>query len=252
MDAQTFRYLLLGWIALAIVLFPVQLFVTAPYGRHARQGWGPTLDNRLGWVLMEIVSPIVLLFFFLRGEVPKTAPMWVFVGLWVAHYLHRALIFPLRMRTRGKRIPLSIVLSAVFFNVVNAGTNGYYLGSLAPPYPEGWFGDPRFLLGLALFLFGAFVNLDSDNRLLRLRKPGETGYRIPQGGLFRWVSCPNHLGEILEWAGFAILCWNLPALAFAVWTAANLTPRALSHHRWYREKFPNYPPERKALIPKVL
>ena len=30
----------LAWIAVAILLFPVQLFVTAPYGRHARTDWG--------------------------------------------------------------------------------------------------------------------------------------------------------------------------------------------------------------------
>jgi hypothetical protein len=79
-----------------------------------------------------------------------------------------------------------------------------------------------------------------------------TEYAIPRGSLFECVSCPNHLGEIVEWFGFALMCWNLPALSFAIWTAANLIPRALSHHRWYAEKFANYPKERKALIPFVM
>ena len=57
------------------------------------------------------------------------------------------------------------------------------------------------------------------------------------------------MGEIIEWSGFALMCWNLPALSFAVWTAANLIPRALSHHAWYRRTFPDYPPGRKAVIP---
>jgi hypothetical protein len=34
-----------------------------------------------------------------------------------------------------------------------------------------------------------------------------------------------------------------------VWTAANLVPRAVANHRWYREKFSEYPARRKALIP---
>ncbi|MDH5284165.1 MAG: 3-oxo-5-alpha-steroid 4-dehydrogenase, partial [Gemmatimonadota bacterium] len=34
-------------------------------------------------------------------------------------------------------------------------------------------------------------------------------------------------------------------------TVANLAPRAWSHHRWYLEKFPDYPPDRKALIPHL-
>ena len=45
---------------------------------------------------------------------------------------------------------------------------------------------------------------------------------------------------------------ELPALAFALWTAANLIPRALWRHRWYRRTFPDYPPSRRAVIPGVL
>jgi len=80
---------------------------------------------------------------------------------------------------------------------------------------------------------------------------GETGYKIPHGGLFERVSCPNYLGEIIEWSGWALATWCLPGLSFAVWTFANLAPRARAHHRWYRAKFPEYPEERKALIPGV-
>lgn len=29
----------------------------------------------------------------------------------------------------------------------------------------------------------------------------EQGYSIPMGGLFRWVSCPHYLGEIIIYAG---------------------------------------------------
>jgi hypothetical protein len=57
---------------------------------------------------------------------------------------------------------------------------------------------------------------------------------------------------MLEWTGFAVASWSLPGLAFALYTAANLAPRALSHHRWYQEKFPDYPRERRALIPFVV
>ena len=66
------------------------------------------------------------------------------------------------------------------------------------------------------------------------------------------MSCPNYLGEIVEWIGWAILTWSLAGASFAVWTAANLAPRALSNHRWYREQFTDYPPARRALIPFVL
>jgi 3-oxo-5-alpha-steroid 4-dehydrogenase 1 len=35
-------------------------------------------------------------------------------------------------------------------------------------------------------------------------------------------------------------------------TIANLVPRAFQTHRWYREKFPDYPSERRVLIPFLL
>jgi hypothetical protein len=35
-------------------------------------------------------------------------------------------------------------------------------------------------------------------------------------------------GEIIEWTGYAIACWSLPAAAFAIMTFCNLGPRA--HH----------------------
>jgi hypothetical protein len=54
------------------------------------------------------------------------------------------------------------------------------------------------------------------------------------------------------WTGFAIAAWSLPAVAFVIYTIANLAPRAVANHRWYHDKFPNYPAERRALIPFVL
>jgi 3-oxo-5-alpha-steroid 4-dehydrogenase 1 len=252
MDQSTFHSLVLVWMALALLLMPVQLRITAPYGRHARKNWRPAIDNRLGWVVMEIISPLVFAYFFLSGDNEKTLPMWVFFGLWLAHYANRSVIFPLRTRTNNKKIPLTIVLSAMFFNTVNGFLNGYWLGALGESYPADWLRDPRFVAGFLLFLIGFFINFRADNTLIRLRAPGENGYKIPEGGLFRYISCPNHFGEIVEWSGFALMCWNLPALSFAVWTAANLIPRAVSHHRWYRRNFEQYPKSRKAVIPFFL
>ena len=96
-------------------------------------------------------------------------------------------------------------------------------------------------------------NLDSDAILRDLRKPGETGYKIPVGGAFTLVSGANYFGEIVEWTGYAIASgFALPAVAFAFFTFANTAPRAYHHHAWYREKFRGeYPPERRAVIPYV-
>jgi len=228
---------------------PTQLAVTAPYGRHARAGWGAALPSRVGWFAMEAVSLVVFAAWFLMGGAPKSTAAWTFFAAWSAHYANRSLVYPWRMRPRT--IPLAIVVAAAFFNLVNASLNGAYLGSVA--YPASWVSDARFQAGLMLFLAGAALNLWADARLIGLREDaGATGYAVPRGGMFELVSCPNHLGEIVEWTGFALMCWNLPALSFAIWTAANLIPRSLSHHRWYRERFADYPAGRRAVIPLLL
>ena len=91
----------------------------------------------------------------------------------------------------------------------------------------------------------------SDKFLINLRKPGETGYKIPRGFLFEYVASPNLFGEIIEWTGFALMAWNLPALSFMVWTGANLIPRARNHYDWYKRTFPDFPKNRKVVIPFI-
>ncbi|MEM8910093.1 MAG: DUF1295 domain-containing protein, partial [Bacteroidota bacterium] len=236
-----------------LVLFPIQYgWITAPYGRHSNRNWGWLMDNRLGWVLMESVSLFLFSYFFFTGTALKTAPMYFLFALWGMHYLNRSFIYPFRTKTTGKKIPVLIVVFAIVFNGVNGWSNGYALGTIATPYPSTWWWSPSFIIGFALFAAGAFVNIQADNYLLSLRKPGEKGYVLPEKGLFQYISCPNHFGEIVEWLGFAIMTWNLAALAFAIWTAANLIPRAKSHHQWYQTHFANYPKNRKAVIPYLL
>ena len=237
------------WAGIALITFFVLRFVKAPYGRHVKKGWGPEISNRLGWVLMEAPSFLIILFFFLKYEQSSYAS--TLSVLWLLHYANRTFVFPLRLKTAGKKMPVAIVLSAVFFNLVNAGLNGFYL-SFYETYTNEDFTTWNFLAGLLIFLAGAFVNLKSDHMLISLRKPGEVGYKIPKGFLFEFVSCPNHFGELLQWGGFALMAWNLPAATFFVWTAANLIPRSLDHHQWYKEQFTDYPGDRKAIIPRVL
>ncbi len=247
-EAQLHRALAWGVIATGAVVFVSLFFVVAPYGRHSRPGWGFMISNRLGWTLME--SPSCLGFaaiFFSGSHALEPAPL-ALACMWLAHYVHRTFLFPLRMTKKLKHMPAAVSGMAVVFNVINAYINARWLSELGS-YPTSWLADPRFLAGAALFVFGMALNIQSDNVLFGLRKPGEDGYKIPHGGAYRWVSAPNYLGELIEWGGFALAAWSLAALAFFLFTFANLVPRAISHHRWYKERFPDYPRERKAVIP---
>lgn len=243
-----YNYLVLGWMLLALFAFILLLYVTAPYGRHTSSNWGGMLDHKIGWILMEFPAVVVCPIVFYMGDVPKSAISYLFIFLWVAHYINRTFIFPLRTKTTGKKIPLVIVFSAIFFNVVNGFICGYYLGFIQP-YALDWMYSWQFILGLLVFLTGMAINMSSDTILINLRSGTDRGYKIPKGGLFRYISCPNLFGEIVEWAGFAIMTWSVPILSFWIWTFANLSPRAIAHHQWYHQHFDNYPKKRKAVIP---
>ena len=244
--------LLWTFFVLSALLVPTLLFVSAPYGRHVRGGWGPTIPNTVGWIVMELPAVVTMAVMFVLGRGWEHTTQIAFLAIWEWHYIQRTFVFPFRLRSSGKRMPLMVALMAVVFNVANGYLIGRWLFGLGPARPDAWLGDPRFLLGVCVFLAGWVINIQSDTILIHLRKPGETGYKVPHGGLYRFVTCPNYLGELIEWLGFALLTWCLPALAFAAWTAGNLVPRAVEHHRWYRERFEGYPPQRRAILPFIL
>jgi 3-oxo-5-alpha-steroid 4-dehydrogenase 1 len=252
MTLETLNILSWIWIAVGIISYPFLLRVTQPYGRHVSEKWGPMISNKLGWIIQETPSMIFLSIFFFTGNGVKSNAAWLFWGLWVLHYINRSIIYPLRTKTQGKKIPLVIVGSAIFFNFINGFLNGTYLGNFAGGYTDDYFTSPRFIIGAVFFALGVIINVQSDNILLSLRKSGETGYKIPTGGLFKYISCPNHFGEIIEWFGFALMVGSLPAWGFFIWAIVNLVPRALDHHKWYQQKFADYPQERKAVVPELL
>jgi hypothetical protein len=227
--------LLWAWIALAPITFLVLLKVVAPYGRHARAGFGPSIGHKLGWFLMEAWSPIVLAIVFLRrGPAPSCSAPWILFALWQLHYLNRAFIYPFRQAGPRRPMPVLIVASGATFNLINAYFNADWLARV--PYPADWLADPRFLVGVALFFVGMIINITSDEHLLMLRRANQ-GYQKPTALLFRYFTSPNYVGEMIEWSGFALAAWSPPALAFAVWVFANLVPRARAHRRWYEKNF---------------
>jgi 3-oxo-5-alpha-steroid 4-dehydrogenase 1 len=168
----------------------------------------------------------------------------------------RTFIYPLRL-VGGKSTPFVVFLLAFSFCFVNGYLQTRWLthaGAAAQHALDVW--SPAFLAGTAMFWLGMWINWDADARLRNLRKPGETGYKIPRGGAFAFVSGANFFGEIVEWAGFAIASSaggvSLPAVSFAAFTFCNIAPRAASHHEWYLDKFKEeYPKERKAVIPFI-
>jgi len=250
-EQLVYRVLLISVFITAAIVFISLYIVTAPYGRHFRKGWGPTIQARAGWVVMELPAIFVIILFFFLGD-RKTNPIAIiFLAMWLLHYVQRTFIYPMLMKSSAKKFPISLIFFAILFNTINGYINGRYLFSFSPVYTINWIIDPRFIIGILIFFTGLIINIHSDYILRQLRKTGERGYKIPYRGFFKYISSPNYFGEIIEWIGWAIATWSLPGLAFAIFTAANLVPRAFSNHEWYIKNFTNYPKKRKALIPFI-
>lgn len=112
--------------------------------------------------------------------------------------------------------------------------------------------------GLAAFLISELGNLSVHVALRNLRPPGTTVRRIPVSTsnpftvLFNFVSCPNYTYEFFSWVAFTIMTQCLPAGLFALAGMYQMTVWAIGKHRNYRKEFPNYPKQRKAILPFLI
>jgi hypothetical protein len=245
-------YGLLGSMAVAFLLLMLMPTLTAAYGRYARSGWGHAVNGRLAWCVQEsptfLVGAGLLVGELARGAAPAGArrpaecPVnVVLLSLVLVHYFNRAFLFPCKIRG-GKPTPFLIFIMAFWFCAINGYLQGTWLTRLHA-YDDAWARDPRFIIGVLVWACGFATNLYSDFLLRRLRrgdeqkKEGKGHYKIPRGGLFRYVSCANYCGEIIEWGGYALATWSLPGLTFFVCTFCNLGPRAHQHHEWYLTQF---------------
>jgi 3-oxo-5-alpha-steroid 4-dehydrogenase 1 len=263
-------------MATGVFTFAACMFLNAPYGRYSTsKGWGVLVPAQLAWFIME--SPNLwttyVIYCVLMDRTDETADKLtnsmanqVLLGFFCAHYVHRSIIYPFRMRNKvNAPMPLSVMLLAFGFCFWN-GTQQALSLCMVNAYDDAWLCDPRFIVGMLLAVLGMCINVHSDSILLGLslrnkvnmvttrstNKPTKKKYVIPTGGMFEYVSAANYSGEILEWFGFALACWSLPALAFALYTLSNIGPRGYNHHQWYLKTFGrSYPPNRKAVIPFV-
>jgi len=245
-----YKYSLIIVFSLAVIVFILLFFISAPYGKFRRKGWGPAIKSKWAWLLMELPSPLLMIVFFLISE-PKNLVKIIFILLWLSHYIHRALIYPFTQSGRNKSYPLILVCMAFIFNWFNGFMNGYGIFHLMT-YNISWLLSWQFITGGVIFISGFIINKTADEMLRKMRNDNPAEYVIPNGWLFNYISCPHYLGEMIEWAGWAVITWSLPGFAFFIFTFANLFPRAISSHKWYKDNFEDYPESRKAVIPFII
>lgn len=237
------------------VYFLLRHGVVAPYGKHSNSNWGPSVNAKLAWFLFESPNLAWSLYVFMnkKDEVFDGSPAnAILLSLYVIHYINRCCLYPIRISSKSQPVNIAIISSGFAFCSLNGflQTMHYCSFSSYPPYHHT---SIKFIVGTAIWFLGFLINMNADGILRKLRNTPPTNvYKIPQGGLFNFVSGANFFGEILEWLGYAIASQSLAGWAFWVWVVANLVPRGLAHHEWYLAKFEDYPKQRKAVIPFIL
>ncbi|KAI5299768.1 hypothetical protein KEM56_002968 [Ascosphaera pollenicola] len=187
---------------------------------------------------MEIVGPINLLYTIYKAQpshgtyndLPFANKL--VAGLYVLHYLNRAIITPLFFAPSMSPIHVVIALSAVTFNYLNSSClAGWVLGYVAPlegprpshsmPFDKAKPSVSNYVpyFGLLLFAFGMYGNIRSEHTLFRLRREAaekkdhhegrgryDKVYVIPPAkGFFKTILFPHYVCEWIEWLGFAIV-----------------------------------------------
>lgn len=245
---------------LAVFVFIMLFYFKAGYGYLSNSKWGPTIPNKAAWIIMEAPAFLYLLYYTLVFALDgpgkgagindcvngnNVLVLYIMAGLFLLHYFQRSFIFPLLMRGKS-RTPVAIMLMGMVFNTVNSFLIAGWIfgipGLMEAQCPDGfytikWLYDPRFIIGTVIFFAGMGINLNSDHVIRHLRKPGDTKHYIPKKGFYKYVTSANYFGELVEWIGYAILTWSPAGLLFAVWTFANLGPRAKSLTEKYVEEF---------------
>lgn len=263
--------------------------IVAPFGRHAaaqdhRWWFGPKFNARMSWFVFESPNLFWCWYCYARLLDPGTFFLdpseaaivsWeedgllrvstnaILLSLFALHYINRTIVYPLLMSSESQPVPLVVIAAGFVTTFVNGYLQCLYLVRVHKFEPLAVsslsFDDIQIWAGISLFLTGMGINIHSDGVLRNLRKNRRPdrrrrAYYIPRSPCFKYVSCPNLAGEMLEWFGYALSSqFSLPSVAFLLYTACNLIPRGLSHHQWYLQKFDDYPTERKwALIPFIV
>jgi len=249
---ETHLYLVAASVLLSIITFISQRKSPAPYGKFSQlKNWGPPVAQRLAHSFNDgIYGSVLFAVVFLSFRTERSLINWTFFVCWELHFLHRGFIHPWLMNYSSSTVSLGIFfcgISLILYSYLNAE----FIGSVV--YEEDFLNDPRFATGLCLFIAGFTINRWADWKLVQLRssRARRREYSTPYGGLYRWISCPNYFGEMIEWWGWALMTCSPAGLSYALFASATFIPRAAHTHAWYIQKFRAYPRDRRALVPGV-
>ena len=166
-------------LIIAICVIPLSMLffshVPTPYGRFYKEDiWGPTLDEKNAWAIMEVTGLVMfLLFYFTYGCNNFNYVPLIFLGLWSFHYINRSIIYPfIIMKQKHKKFPLILVILGFFYLSMFSYLNAKNV-SCNPKYTDDWVKSPTFIIGVIIFFIGFIINVWADIKLRMLKKKSD-------------------------------------------------------------------------------
>jgi len=242
-------YIQICFLVLDIPIFLCLLFIKAYYGKFFNKSEDgnciqkllrkifPVIPSRISWIIQECPCVFITIFFIIYYYENLNYKNILVISPFLIHYIHRTFIFPFVIHS-SKNNPLEITLMAFTFCFFNAIMINRSIFFLIKDYGDEFL--LNYIFGLAIFLLGIYINIHSDYSMIKQRNANQdenNKYIIPRGFMYELISCPNYFGELTEWLGFFILSNSFSGLVFFISTFANLFPRAIQYHQWYKNKF---------------
>lgn len=236
-------YLLIAGVCLASGFVERKALLTISYSKFRQEG-GLEMDSRLGMLLIYFIPflahiPAVMLF----NVEPLFEAQQLFSLAILTHFAKRCYEVLVVHKYSGPiGLPTVIQITAGYTAV------SVYAAYLLPLVPTQI--NAIVIVGIIFFILGQGFNFYHHYLLAKLREQ-EEGYFIPHGGLFEKVSCPHYFFEVMAWIGIALISRHIDMFLLALMMGSYLTGRSVKATEWYREKFPDYPSDRKHIFPNI-
>jgi 3-oxo-5-alpha-steroid 4-dehydrogenase 1 len=170
-------------LVIAIAIIPINMLffshIPTPYGRFYKKDiWGPELDEKTAWCIMESTALFMfLIFYFLYGVNKLSYVPLFFLSLWVFHYINRSFIYPfVIMKQKYKKFPLLLVVLGFFYLSMFSYLNAKNISS-NPKYTMDWFKKPIFIIGVIIFFIGFIINVWADCKLQHIKEKDNKSFK---------------------------------------------------------------------------
>lgn len=246
----------ISWFRFVICLVSGLIFFYFEYTKKFQLSYSKfnskgDLDSKKGMFLIYFLPLLTYVYFYLKT--PNTDALYyklIFIAV-TLHFAKRCLEVLFLHKYSGKiSILTTIFITWAYSSIAYSIHESVNTLTSLDMLESGVNGSLYF--GFFLFLLGQISNLYHHILLRKLRSGVVKEYKIPEGGLFPYVNCPHYLSEIIAWIGIAIMTKYLIVFGLTFVMASYLVGRSINTTRWYKEKIPNFPSDRKSIIPFVI